>query len=65
MKVKCIFEYEESLTIGKIYNVINENNGGYYIIDDYGTKDYYIKNCFKPLSEIRNENINKLLYNEN
>jgi hypothetical protein len=58
MKVKCIFEYEESLTIGKIYNVINENNG----VD---TKDYYIKNCFKPLSEIRNKNINKLLYNEN
>jgi hypothetical protein len=65
MKVKCINDggWEHHLTIGKIYEVIEIVNNGYYyvIIDDEGYKWRYLKEHFKPLSEIRNEKINKLL----
>jgi hypothetical protein len=64
MKVKCINKYRWlNLTIGKIYKVIEIDNddGNYYIIDEYGPKGYYPKYWFKPLSEIRNERIDKLL----
>jgi hypothetical protein len=66
MKMKCINKYSWlNLTIGKIYDIINYNNdGGYIIINDNGYEFWYPKSWFKPLFEIRNEKINKLL-NEN
>jgi hypothetical protein len=60
MKVKCITNIN-ILTIGKFYDVIKINNGGYIIIDDNGYKFWHSKDWFKTLSEIRNEKINKLL----
>jgi hypothetical protein len=61
MKVKCITNIN-TLTIGKIYDIINYNNDGDYIIsNDNGYKFCYPKEWFKPLSEYRNETIDKLL----
>jgi hypothetical protein len=64
MKIKCITNIN-TLTIGKIYDIINYNNdGGYIIINDNGYEFWYPKEWFKPLSEIRNEKIDKLLEDE-
>ena len=70
MKVKCInikydrYNYKSYLTIGKTYNVIREDDYWYWTIDDDGDERGYPKEWFKPLSEIRNETINKLLEDE-
>ena len=67
MKVKCIDNsngWEWRLTIDKIYNVIEEKHYRYWIINDDGYKNWYPKDRFKSLSEIRNETINKLLEDE-
>ena len=64
MKVKCIKTrgLEYSLTVGKTYEVIYIfSDGDYKIINDKGREDWFPKEWFKPLSEIRNEIINKLL----
>jgi hypothetical protein len=62
MKVVCVDNKNGyGLIIGKTYEVIKEDKYGYYIIDEYGTKGYYIKILFKPISEIRNEKIDILL----
>jgi hypothetical protein len=63
MKIKCIYNYGwgGSLTIGKIYDAIKIYDAGYVIIDDNGYKFLYSKECFKLLSEMRNEKIDKLL----
>jgi hypothetical protein len=65
MKIICIknIGYERHLTIGKTYEVINISiNDDYFIIDDDNDGCWlYRKSYFKPLSEIRNEKINKLL----
>ena len=67
MKVKCINNScgNAALTIGKTYEVINEHavcNAHYlYLINDNGRKEWFVRYWFKPLSEIRNETINKLL----
>ena len=64
MKVKCIDKRGYSgLTMGKTYEVMYiYDSGDYYIIDDlYYDGATYPKKCFKPLSEIRNETIDKLL----
>ena len=64
MKVKCINNngIEILLTVGKIYNVIKiDNDGDYGIINDLGSNCWFFKEYFKPLSEIRNERIDKLL----
>ena len=63
MKVKCIDNYGWlSLTICKIYEVINiDYFGDYIIIDDDNDKWIYPKKCFKSLSDYRNEKIDKLL----
>jgi hypothetical protein len=78
MKVKCICNknYEEELTINRLYDIINcmkddndEYEKSYYekirksylIKDDNNHIFYYPKSCFKLLSEIRNEKIDKLL----
>ena len=64
MKVKCIDNkyFEKYLTIGEIYDVISiDHEGDYKLCDNYGEQGYYYKYRFKPLSEIRNEKIDKLL----
>jgi hypothetical protein len=65
MKVVCINNnngWEKWLTIGKTYDIITINEyGDYIIIDDNNHEDWYPNEWFKPLSEIRNEKINKLL----
>ena len=68
MKAICVKKRDWSnLTIGKTYNVIRvdcEDDVDYYGIIDDGYKVWYEKEYFKPLSEIRNERIDKLLENE-
>ena len=65
MKVECINNYNNhyDLTIGKTYEVFDEDNKKtrYWIIDDTGYGYWFPKECFKTLSELRNETINKLL----
>ena len=63
MKVKCIDNRAGFITIGKIYDVIDDDDEcQYLIIDDNGDEDWwYSKKYFKPLSEIRNEKIERLL----
>ena len=63
MKVKCIDKDGwKNLTIGKTYEVIREDEDCVcLIIDDRGYECWFFKTCFKPLSELRNETINKLL----
>ena len=78
MKIKCIKNNGwtfNNLTIGKTYDVIGKtyklieydsDEGGYYlIIDNNGDKLWYMKEYFIPLSEYRNDTINKLLTDEN
>ena len=50
-------------TIGKIYDVyeISIYDDSYWIIDDNGEEWRYYKEWFKPLFEIRNSKIDKLL----
>ena len=69
MKVVCIKYNLIYLTKGKTYNssesiisyslYVYEN--AYKIIDDINEEGIYPKKWFKPLSEIRNDKINKLL----
>ena len=62
MKVVCIKNnglYD--LTIGKPYVVIKETMMSYVIISDHKFENWYFKEYFKTLSEIRNEKIDKLL----
>ena len=63
MKVVCINNSDgwHYLTKGKIYDIIKEDNYNYNIINNKGYNSWYPKSCFKLLSEIRNEKINKLL----
>ena len=64
MKVKCIDigGWSRSLTLGKTYDVISEGVfDDYQIINDKGEEWHFFKKYFKPLSEIRNDKINKLL----
>lgn len=66
MKIKCVENIDTYLSIGKTYDVIKDDKDGtYLIIDDRGDDDYwYYKSHFKPLSEIRNDKIDKLLDDE-
>jgi hypothetical protein len=68
MKVKCIDNKNLNgnivigITIGKIYDVIGQDKYGYNIINDDNSKLWnYPEEYFRPLSEIRNDKINKLL----
>ena len=61
MKVVCRCNCNcNYITIGKTYDIIYEGDQ-YLIIDDNGIRGYYPKEYFKPLSEIRNEKIERLL----
>jgi hypothetical protein len=66
MKIKCVENSHCSgLTIGKIYEIYEiDNDNGYLIIDDTNYINYYWKDRFKPLSEVRNDIIDKLLSDE-
>jgi hypothetical protein len=63
MKVVCIDKYGwKYLTEGKTYKVTEITEyGNYWIIDDYNHDLLCLNECFKTLSEIRNEKIDKLL----
>jgi hypothetical protein len=61
MKIKCIDNHNYYLTIGKIYDVMNESVDVYWIINDLDKIDWYYKDWFKTVAEIRNEKIDKLL----
>lgn len=67
IEVKCIRNEnsENSLTIGKNYDVICVDEDGYYIIlNDNNIHYCYFSSLFKPLSDIikkRNDKIDKLL----
>ena len=67
MKIKCIDndDYWLNLTIDKIYEVIAESSSGYKIINDLGEENWYRKEWFKTISEMRNDKINRLLEDEN
>ena len=67
MKVKCIDnnDWPDYLTIDKTYDVIEYDSDNYNIMDDnYNSEYWYDKNRFTPLSEYRNNIINKLLADE-
>ena len=66
MKVRYIKNdgYGAWITTGKTYNVIEEENNHYKIINDNGIESWFPQKLFKRLSEIRNETINKLLEDE-
>ena len=53
MKVKCINNgiMEESLTIGKIYNVIDTSRNSYRLIDDFGDTHYFLKSRFEVVEK--------------
>ena len=64
MKVVCIVnkDYEKDLIIGKIYNVEFCGIPEHYIItDNVIWANVFDKKYFKPISEIRNETIDKIL----
>jgi hypothetical protein len=67
MKIKCIDNWYNlcSITINKIYNIINTGTSRYRIKNDLNRENWYPKCLFdKPLFEIRNEKIDKLLEDE-
>lgn len=63
VKVKCISieGWEIYLTVGKIYDVIDYDGLYYHLKADDSYMHFYPKECFKSISEIRNDEINKLL----
>lgn len=72
MKVKCIKKdiYTECLIVGETYKVIDKNHltdiNNKIIVISYGFNeeisiDDVLKEYFRPLSEIRNEKIDRLL----
>ena len=74
MKLKCIkdykvdkkyslesYPYQPALKVGNFYQVIDKDNIGYKIIDDLGRNYWYVKDCFEPIQETRNDKINNLL----
>lgn len=65
MKVICIHEYYDAYTSiplvkDKLYNVIGKYDHRYAISDGINSW-WYPKSLFKPLSEIRDKTINRLL----
>lgn len=65
MKVVCIrnkYEHELLLTLGKVYDVIDERSVlGYLIVNDEGVTNFYAQELFIYLTELRDEKLNNLL----
>jgi len=74
MKLKCIkdykvdkqyslesYPYQPALKVGNFYQVADKDKIGYKIIDDLGRNYWYVKDCFEPIQETRNDKINNLL----
>ena len=65
MKVYCIgsqiiSEYED-LTIGKIYDIIEERGRNYfYLENDRGIKSVYPRYVFQYIHQMRSDKLNKL-----
>ena len=58
MKVKCIeANKNNSLTIGKIYTALNEDDEFYTVINDVGAHCQYFKRRFEPIDEPEEEEI--------
>jgi hypothetical protein len=49
------------LTIGGQYNVVDEDNDCYYVIDDTNSVRFFRKTRFVLLSEIRNHKLEEIL----
>lgn len=49
------------MTIGKTYNVLDTDNHGYLITSNNSRPQWYSKRRFIPLSDIREEILNKIL----
>ena len=62
MKILCInnFKRDYSLTIGKWYDVEEEEEDGYWIMNNRGNELWYRKSCFKTQHEVREEKLGEL-----
>lgn len=62
MKLVCINNINENLTIGKIYNILAFDNVDFYykIINDNNIISWYYYNRFLTLKEYRKEKLIKL-----
>ena len=50
-----------SLTIGKVYEIIFDNDGIEFMIkNDYGFEHIYLESMFKTIQEFRQEKLNEL-----
>ena len=72
MKVVCIKKYRSTnlvyeLTYGKVYDTLpgcglpGIDNYNYWIINDKGNKEYYMRSKFLTLEEFRNRKIQNIL----
>ena len=63
MKYQCLNTYNGyGITKNNIYDVLDYSDLGYVtIINDFGVRDYYLSERFKPISDIREEKLNILL----
>lgn len=72
MKVVCIKKYRSTslvyeLTYGKVYDTLpgcglsGIDDYNYWIINDKGNKEYYMKSKFLTLEEFRNRKIQNIL----
>ena len=66
MKVYCHnnnwLDKEPKITIGKIYEVIEERGRNYfYIENDEGKKEVYPRTCFQYIEQWREQQINKII----
>lgn len=60
MKVICVIEYIDRLTLGKTYDSIEYYNKKYYIKDDTDYKRWYNTNRFILLEEERARKLKEL-----
>ena len=57
--------YKSRTTIGKTYELFPLDDGDYYFIDDYGDKPIYFEKYFVTQEQWRDNQINKILYENN
>lgn len=63
-KVVCDYIYDgtTSVSLNKIYDVVDECDKYYYIINDFNIRTRYIKARFKTLVEIRNIKLKSIIH---